>query len=154
MRELFQTAMGALGSVGFAVLFNIRGTKLAWAGAGGALGWSVYLAVRPHGVFAALFAATAAVSLAGEVLARVLRTPVLILTVPMLIPLIPGSDLYAMMSALVRAQYETFGLRAQFVTAEAGAIALGILCTASAADLVRGLRRRTAIQGEKPTWRH
>ena len=154
MRELFLTVMGALGSVGFAVLFNIRGTKLAWAGAGGALGWAVYLAVRPHGVFAALFAATAAVSLAGEVLARVLRTPVLILTVPMLIPLIPGSDLYAMMSALVRAQYETFGLRAQFVTAEAGAIALGILCTASAADLVRGLRRRTAIQGEKPTWRH
>ena len=36
MRELFQTVMGALGSVGFAVLFDIRGTKLAWAGAGGA----------------------------------------------------------------------------------------------------------------------
>ena len=137
-QALFQTAMGCVGSVGFAILFNIRGSKLAWAGAGGALGWVIYL-LCPGRVFVALFAATAAVALFSETLARVLKTPVLILMVPMLIPLIPGSDLYAMMSALVRGQYEWFGLCAQRVTVEASAIALGVICVGSLVSAARSL---------------
>ena len=34
---VIQTLMGALGSVGFALLFRIRGRKLIWAGIGGAM---------------------------------------------------------------------------------------------------------------------
>ena len=40
-----QTLMGCIGSVGFAVLFNIRGRKLLLAAGGGALAWAVYLAL-------------------------------------------------------------------------------------------------------------
>ena len=42
----------------------------------------------------------------GELLARAVKAPVIMLLVPMLIPLIPGGDLYYMMSFLVRGQYE------------------------------------------------
>ena len=52
-----QTLMGCIGSVGFAVLFNIRGRKLLLAAGGGALAWAVYLACTCNGldIFAGLF---------------------------------------------------------------------------------------------------
>ena len=132
-----QTAMGAVGAAGFAVLFNIRGSRLVWTALGGALSWAVYLVCTCHGqgVFTALLCATAAAALASEALARAVRAPVILLLVPMLIPLIPGGDLYYMMSFLVRAQLDRFAEYARLVLTEAGAIAVGIICAASAANL-------------------
>lgn len=65
-----QTLMGCIGSVGFAVLFNIRGRKLLLAAGGGALAWAVYLACTCNGldIFAGLFFATLAAALASELL--------------------------------------------------------------------------------------
>lgn len=135
-----QTLMGCIGSVGFAVLFNIRGRKLLLAAGGGALAWAVYLACTCNGldIFAGLFFATLAAALASELLARAVKAPVIMLLVPMLIPLIPGGDLYYMMSFLVRGQYEAFGQYAQRVLTEAGAIALGIICCGVAHEYHRG----------------
>ena len=139
-----QTAMGAVGAAGFAVLFNIRGSRLVWTALGGALSWAVYLVCTCHGqgVFTALLCATAAAALASEALARAVRAPVILLLVPMLIPLIPGGDLYYMMSFLVRAQLDRFVEYARLVLTEAGAIAVGIICAASAANLAACLPRR------------
>ena len=44
-----QTLMGCIGSVGFAVLFNIRGRKLLLAAGGAALAWAVYLLSKDIG---------------------------------------------------------------------------------------------------------
>ena len=139
---IVQTLMGALGSVGFGVLFHVRGRKLLWAAFGGALAWAVYLAcsVNGMGVFASLFAATCAVALVSEALARVLKAPVLMLLVPMLIPLIPGGDLYTMMSHLTVGAYDDFGWYSRLVITEAGAIALGIICVASVMNIWAAVR--------------
>lgn len=141
---VLQTAMGCVGALGFSILFNIRGRKLIWSMLGGGLGWVVYLAGVCHGldVFPALLCATLAAALLSEVLARVLKAPVLMLLVPMLVPLIPGGDLYYMMSFFVRGDYESFGQRARLLLSEAGAIALGILCAASLASLAVSLHER------------
>ena len=80
--------------------------------------------------------------MASELLARAVKAPVIMLLVPMLIPLIPGGDLYYMMSFFVRGQYEAFGQYAQRVLTEAGAIALGIICVASLMNIIAGLRVR------------
>ena len=139
-----QTLMGCIGSVGFAVLFNIRGRKLLLAAGGGALAWAVYLACTCNGldIFAGLFFATLAAALASELLARAVKAPVIMLLGPMLIPLIAGGALYFMMSFLVGGQYEAFGQYAQRVLTEAGAIALGIICVASLMNIIAGLRVR------------
>ena len=135
---VIQTLMGTIGSIGFAILFgvDVRDRKLAAIGAGGALGWIVYListAGAGTDMYTGLLFSSLAVSLLAEYLARKLRTPVILLLVPMLIPLIPGGDLYNMMALCLRKEYEAFGLASWHVLFEAGAIAVGIIVGAYAA---------------------
>ena len=135
---IMQTITGAIGSLGFAVLFGVRDRKVWPIMAGGAACWALYLlSIHAAGwsVFAGLFVATFLTDLLAEALARKLKTPVLLLLVPMLIPLIPGGDLYYMMDYLVRSNYVDFGMAARKVLMEAGAIAMGIVVGAYAATV-------------------
>lgn len=130
MRDVIQIFTGMLGVIGFALLFHVRKEKLVAVASGGALSWAVYLiAVQFHGEVAfGLFASTVTVALLAEVLARVMKTPVTILLVPMLIPLMPGGDLYYTTSYLVRGQMDDCIARLELLVQSAGAIAFGILC--------------------------
>lgn len=88
---IFQTFLGTLGTVGFSVLFNVPGRKMFASALGATISWTVYMAVfHAYGdKVISLFAATITASVLSEILARVLKAPVIILLVPMLIPLIP-----------------------------------------------------------------
>ena len=138
MREVIQTCMGMLGAIGFAVLFHVKGKKLAVAAFGGGLSWIVYLYIlacygsKPL----ALLASTITVGLLAEILARVMKTPVTILLVPMLIPLIPGGDLYYTTSYLVRGEELECVRSLKLVAQEAGAIAFGIILVTCAVQVV------------------
>jgi len=70
--DVIQTIMGAIGSVGFAVLFNVRGTKLLLFFLGGALAWDVYLVCTHNGssMFVGLLCAAMAVAFLSEILAH------------------------------------------------------------------------------------
>lgn len=139
MREyIIQTLMGALGSVGFAVLFNVRKRQLLLFFLGGALDWAVYLLCVHNGYssFLGLLFATMTAAFISEVLARILHTPVLILLVPMLIPLIPGGDLYRCMDALVRTNKEQFLAYGTSAVTSAGAIALGIIAMTAVSHII------------------
>ena len=74
-----------------------------------------------------LLAASMFVAAVSEILARLLKTPVILLLVPMLIPEIPGGDLYYTMYYLVQGSYMEFGNSSNRVLVEAGAIAMGII---------------------------
>lgn len=138
MQYVIQTLMGAIGSVGFALLFNVRGRQLLLFFFGGALDWSVYLLCTHNGcsMFVGLLFATMTASFISEVLARVIHTPVLILLVPMLIPLIPGGDLYHSMDALIRGEQERFLSHGASAVIAAGAICLGIICMTAFSQVV------------------
>ncbi len=150
MREyILQTLMGALGSVGFAILFNVRKRQLILLFLGGALDWAVYLLCVHNGYseFLGLLFATMSAAFISEVLARILHTPVLILLVPMLVPLIPGGTLYRCMDALVRTNKEQFLAYGTSAVSSAGAIALGIIAMTAVSNIFFSisdhLRRRT-----------
>lgn len=134
---IVQTLMGAVGSVGFAVLFNVRGKRLAFFFLGGALDWAVYLLCIHNGtsMFLAVLLAAMTAGLFSEALARVIRAPVLLSLVPTLVPLIPGSDLYYCMDALIRGDRETSLARGTAAITVAGAIGLGIICTTAVAHI-------------------
>lgn len=140
--DLIQTLMGVIGSLGFALLFGIRGRKLLWIALGSGLGWAVYLLCRAAGysLFVGLFVASLWIAACSEVLARWLKTPVILLLVPMLIPEIPGGDLYYTMYRLMAGDTAGFGMTAKQVLGEAGAIALGILLASYAAGLLHNIR--------------
>lgn len=134
--ELIQIVMGMLGSIGFAVLFGIYDRTLLAIALGSGAGWSVYLICigRGYGLFAGLLAASLFVAVLSEILARRFKTPVILLLVPMLIPEIPGGDLYYTMYALIQRHYHQFGIMSNQVLWQAGAIVLGIIL---ASGLVR-----------------
>ena len=139
---IIQTVMGMIGSVGFAILFGILDQKLIGIALGGGAGWAVYLlcTANGHSMFAGLFVASLFVAAFSEILARVLKAPVILLLVPMLIPEIPGGDLYYAMYDLVQRNFADFGNAANKVLVEAGAIALGIILASYIAKFVRNIR--------------
>ena len=139
---IIQTMMGMIGSVGFAILFGILDQKLIGIALGGGAGWAVYLmcTANGHSMFAGLFVASLFVAAFSEILARVLKAPVILLLVPMLIPEIPGGDLYYAMYDLVQRNFADFGNSANKVLVEAGAIALGIILASYIAKFVRNIR--------------
>ena len=139
---IIQTMMGMIGSVGFAILFGIMDRKLIGIALGGGAGWAVYLlcTANGHSMFAGLLVASLFVAAFSEILARVLKAPVILLLVPMLIPEIPGGDLYYAMYDLVQRKFADFGNSANKVLVEAGAIALGIILASYIAKFVRNIR--------------
>lgn len=146
MREAVQIMMAFLGAIGFGGLYNIRGRKLVVVGVGGMIGWMVYLwafHACQDKVFS-LFVGTIAVGVLAEVLARLLRTPVTILLVPMLVPMIPGSDLFYATSHLVLEDMEQARTFLSLVVRESAAIAFGIILITCAVQILhRFLHRGT-----------
>ena len=139
MRGLvIQTLMGAIGSVAFAIVFNVRGKKLLLFFLGGALDWTVYLLAVHNGYndFIGMFLATMTAALFSEILARIIRAPVLILLVPTLVPLIPGRGLYNTMDALIQGDRERFLANGVSTVSCAAAICLGIICVTAITHMV------------------
>ncbi len=145
--RMIQTAMGMIASVCFAVLFGIHDRKLMWIAAGSGTGWIVYLACVGfgYGLLWGIFWASFFIAALSEILARVIKTPVTLLLVPMLIPEFPGKDLYYTMYYLVQKSYDEFAVTSNLALCEAGAIAMGVIlasCTAKIAwSITAGVRR-------------
>lgn len=97
----------AIATLGFSILFYVHPRRLLVATLGGVLTCGVYLLfgllfeteLLPNFV-AALFGAVY-----SEVCARITRVPVPVYMIPCVIPLVPGSGLYATMFALVSGSY-------------------------------------------------
>ena len=90
-----------LGSLGFALMFNIRKRLILPASIGGFLSWGIYLLCQyaGTGIFSASLAASAFAAVFAEVLARIFKTPSTVFYIPAVIPLVPGSSLYYTMNA-------------------------------------------------------
>ena len=147
---LLQILMGAMGSLGFAVLFNVRRSALLFSVLGGALGWAVYLATGgayPNDLANYLYAAMA-VTLYAEVLARIRKTPVTVFLVTSIIPLIPGGQLYYTMASCLNGDFSDFSTRGIYTISIAAMIALGIMAVMMLmhvyVSLRRGVRARRA----------
>ena len=127
-----QTLMGMVASCCFALLFGIRDRKLLFIPLGSGAGWGVYLLLTPRlpGIYGAIFFASLFVALMAEIYARLLKTPVLVTLVPMLVPEIPGGDLYYTMYYFVMQEEKLLSEYSKKVIFEAACIALGIILAA------------------------
>ena len=129
---MLQIFSAFLGSVGFALFFNMKGKQLAAAGIGGALTWIVYLLVQPgfDDYFVPYLIASLFVGLFAEIMARVGKAPATIFLTTAAVPLIPGGGLYYTMLGIVEKNEEVMLTNANNTITIALAIALGFIITA------------------------
>ena len=118
---IIQLVTALLGSLGFALLFQLRKGLLVAAAIGGFV----------DGFFLPCFVAAAVAVIYCEVAARVLKAPVTLFLVPSVVPSVPGSALFYTMSGIVRQDWaaaKSFGLKtAEFALGIAAGICLAVV---------------------------
>lgn len=126
---IVQSIFAFISTIGFGVVFNIKGRNLFFASIAGGLSWFVYkfcLLFDPYTSFA-MFISAVCFSTYSEILARKLKTPVTTLVICALIPLVPGSGMYYTMHAAVTGDTLKALDLAIDTLSSAGSLALGIL---------------------------
>ena len=84
MKNFTIILMGLIGTLGFSLLFHVKGRKLIAIALGGAASTAIYLLIlhltgqKP----AAMLVATAAIGILAEVFARLFKAPVISFLVP------------------------------------------------------------------------
>ena len=146
---IVQVLSGTVGSVCFAMLFNIRGLRLAVASLGGFISWSLYLVfnfLTESEVFS-YFLVAALITLYSEYMARVVKTPTTTFIMASLVPLIPGASLYYTMRYAFAGDFTDFGSKAVYTLELAAALALGVIIATGVAKAVfKRLGKRKAQQ--------
>ena len=142
---IIQTFVSFIASLGFGIIFNIKGKNLIFAALGGGLSWFCSLFFSSFNISDVLsfFLSSVIFSIYSEICARILKTPVTTLVICALIPLVPGAGMYYTM-------YET-------ITGNVlGAIELGLNTLANAGSLALGVifvstitRQITNLKGVK-----
>lgn len=129
VEEILQIITGCIGSLGFALLFNVRGKRLWIAALGGFLSWLIFLLLtrfidsEPINYFIVSFF----MSVYAEIMARVMKTPTTTFITTSLIPLIPGGSLYYTMAYAFQSDAGRFVEKAVYTLELAAALALGVI---------------------------
>lgn len=142
--ELLQIITGFLGSLAFAILFQIRGKKLVFAGLGGFLSWALFVLLKflTESEPIRYFLVAVLISVYAEILARLLKTPTTTFVISSLIPLIPGGSLYYTMASLLEGSTEGFLERAIYTLELTAALALGIVLSGAIARMIAAVGMR------------
>jgi uncharacterized membrane protein YjjB (DUF3815 family) len=116
---------GTIGSIGFALVFHAKGKVLLVGGIGGMLCGIIYVICEREllysGFISALISA-ACIAAYSEFAARIIKEPAIVLFVPSIISLMPGSSLYYTLSAAVNGDW----ILAEKYAIELATVAFGI----------------------------
>lgn len=137
--DIWVTMIAAFaGCIGFSLLFNVSKKNLLAASIGSLLTWIVYLTCKMYEipVFFESIIASAFATCYAEILARIKKTPAITFLILALIPLIPGSSLYYMMSNMVQGNV----LLARTYGRETVSFALGLAAGMSLVIAIRGIK--------------
>ena len=134
---LLQILAALLGSLGFALIFNIHGSGFLLCVLGGGICWAVYsvmLQLGSTGIIAYFIASTVG-AVYAEAMARIRKYPAISYLVISIIPLIPGAGVYYTTNHLVRGDMQAFSAQGIHTLAIAGVIAIGILMVSTLVHL-------------------
>ncbi|KRM86535.1 hypothetical protein FD19_GL001848 [Lacticaseibacillus thailandensis DSM 22698 = JCM 13996] len=134
-----QCVFAYLGTVAFALIINVPRRALNLGGWAGATGWMVYWVLFKVGcsiVLANLLGAFA-IGIAAIVFARWRKIPVIVFTIPGLVPLVPGGTAYEAVRMFVEGQTDAgIGYLVRVIMV-AGAIAVGFMLAQLFGDLTK-----------------
>ena len=108
--EIIQILSGFVGSIGFAILFNIRGKRLVVTGIGGFASWLIFVILSWYIPSEPIiyFIVACGISIYAEVMARVVKAPTTTFIISSLIPLVPGGALYYTMANACEGNLKVF----------------------------------------------
>ena len=137
--ELLQIITGGIATLGFAILFNIRGKKLVFASLGGFLSWTLFVLLKFVSANEPVryFIVAVVISIYAEIMARMLKTPTTTFHMVALIPLIPGGSLYYTMASIFEEDLDHFLDRGIHTLELAVALAFGIVIVTAVAHTFR-----------------
>ena len=158
MTEIIQIITATAGSLGFGILFNVRGKRLIAVAIGGGVAWSLYLLffAMTASLGISYFLVSLILSLYGEIMARCFKCPALLFISPSLIPLVPGASLYYTMSHALSQNTESFLSSALTTVVAAAALAVGIIVGAISTKLYTSIYAKilAKIKGKKTDKKH
>lgn len=142
MHSLTQLATATLGALGFSLIFNVRGRQLFFTTLGGFLAWGTFLLLEPTGLsdVARYLLASILITIYAEVCARRRKTPATVFLMSAVIPLVPGSGLYATMVYAVHLDTANMAAQGLHTLLLAGAIAAGIILVSTVVHAIQALR--------------
>lgn len=122
-----KTLAGAIASMGFAVIFNVRKENLIYAGIVGFISSLTYFVVLDYQLASpvmAVFIASFIVSIVSEIMARMIKCPTTTFLICAIIPLVPGGKLYYTMLAVINGTIDEAIYLLIGTIADAGAIVI------------------------------
>ncbi|MUK89695.1 hypothetical protein GMD78_15100 [Ornithinibacillus sp. L9] len=133
-----------IAAAGFGILFNAPRRSLIQCGFVGMAGWILYFILVQNGmdsVPATVFGAML-VAVFSHIFARVYKTPIIIFTVSGIIPLVPGGMAYEAMRSFVVNDYFNAVQYSAKVMLLAGGIAIGLMFSEVANQIIRKVTLR------------
>lgn len=140
---IIQLLAAFFGTLGFALIFQVRRKLLFWTALGGMLSWAVYLVLDYilHTIFLPYMCAAVAAAVYAQIMARIQKVPATIYLILALIPSIPGGALYYTMSNLVMKNWPQAVSDGKRTLQYALAIAIGISIVWAATQIVERVRK-------------
>jgi uncharacterized membrane protein YjjB (DUF3815 family) len=141
---LLQFCWAFLSIIGFSIRVNLKGIKLIFIGIGAGLTWASYLVILfySNSLLFSVFASTILVCSYSEIIARKFKVPVSVFVTCVIIPLVPGSNLYYGMSAYVGGDISEAALQIAKAMMIAGTIAMAIAVVSSVTNLIYRMLNR------------
>lgn len=136
---IYQSLMSFFACLCFAVVFQVKGKHIFFAGFGGLISWLIYLLAAtpfPDSDIPRYFIATVVITIYSEVCARILRSPVTVFLAISLLPLVPGNGIYQTMVYCIKGDTVQALRQCIFTVGIAGALAIGIVVVSSIVQLI------------------
>jgi len=131
---ILQIILCIVAVIGFAIIFNVPLKELIFCGFAGAAGWTAFTLITTLTTGTAIiatFAAAMTVTIFARILSTLRKMPSTLYIIPGIIPLVPGSLLYATMFYVVGGYHGQALVQGVEALAIAGVIALGLLVVLS-----------------------
>lgn len=144
MNLLYAFVTSFIACFAFCFILNVRDRIAFFAPLGGALCWVVYQFLMPFApMMVCYFAATVALSLYAELLARLLKTPVTSFLLIGLLPLVPGGGIYYTMEYALSGEFSAFLAKLLETISIAGCLALGVLVVSTIVRFSRLVKKHS-----------
>lgn len=128
--ELQPLYTSLIATMSFGIIFNVPKRTIISGGIIGMIGWGIYtylITIYYYDMIFATFIAASFVAFFSQILARIHKIPVTILSVSGIIPLVPGGIAYDSMRNFVENDYSTAIMLATKTLLLSGAIAFGLI---------------------------